>query len=410
MQVAESSEKGEEMDNPVSPSSSPVRRRSSFLILTVLAVVVMAFSGVVGAFAGGTAVYVSLRQAAPSAAAIPASSQATTSNTTSASLPSTVTLNYNSAVTDAVAKVGASVVTVINHMPSQQGFFGSSQAPTASGSGVIISSDGYILTNNHVVDGASSLEVILADGTTLPATLVGTDQFSDLAVLHVNGKMPDVAQFGNSDNLKPGEAAIAIGSPLGDFKNTVTVGVISATGRTIDTGQGYSMENLIQTDAAINSGNSGGPLVDVLGQVIGINTLVVRGSGSNNAVAEGLGFAIPSNTAQQVAKQLIAQGQLSRPYLGVSWQWITPDVAAANNLPAKYGAYLTQVQSGGPADQAGLRQGDILTAVNGQALDDSHPFINELLGHQPGEVVTFSVVRGSGTLDVKVTLGKRPSS
>jgi 2-alkenal reductase len=249
----------------------------------------MMFAGLTGAVTGGMAVYLAVGSAdvtsapvlpAPQAQVIPAS------------------IDINTAVTRAAAEVGPAVVTVVNHLPSQTSFFGQPAEATAMGSGAIISSEGYIVTNNHVVDGAESLEVILADGTHIPAQLIGVDPFADLAVVKVDGTMPAVAVWGNSDTLEPGEAVIAIGSPLGDFQNTVTVGVVSATGRSIDTGSGYQMEGLIQTDAAINHGNSGGPLVNLAGQVVGINTLVVRGSSFNQAVAEGLGFAIASNTAR----------------------------------------------------------------------------------------------------------------
>jgi 2-alkenal reductase len=193
--------------------------------------------------------------------------------------------------------------------------FGQTGDQTVSGTGFFITDQGYILTNNHVVEGTQEVNIVLSDGTQQTATIVGTDPYSDIAVLKTDGKIPGVATLGNSDALDPGESVIAIGSPLGDFKNTVTVGVVSATGRSIDTGNGYTIENLIQTDAAINHGNSGGPLVSLAGDVIGVNTLVVRNSG-NGDVAEGLGFAIPVNTAQAIADQIIEQGYFARPYIG----------------------------------------------------------------------------------------------
>ena len=210
---------------------------------------------------------------------------------------------------------------------------------------------------------------------------MGTDQYADLAVLKTDGKVTAIAVLGNSDNLKPGETVIAIGSPLGDFKNTVTVGVVSATGRSIDTGNGYQIENLIQTDAAINQGNSGGPLVNLAGEVIGINTLVVRNS-SSGSVAEGLGFAIPVNTARAVAEQIMQKGYFARPYLGVSWQAITPNIAARYNLPVEWGAYVTDVVSGGPANKAGIQSGDIITRIGDITMDESHSYINALFLHK----------------------------
>ena len=167
-------------------------------------------------------------------------------------------------------------MTVVGVIPGQMTFFGPTGDSQVSGSGVFISPEGYLLTNNHVVDGTKSVSVILADGTGLPAEIIDTDPFADLAVLKTKGEVPAVAPLGNSDNLKPGETVIAIGSPLGDFKNTVTVGVISATGRSIQRNDGVMMEDLIQTDTVINQGNSGGPLVNLAGKVIGINTLLVH--------------------------------------------------------------------------------------------------------------------------------------
>jgi len=220
------------------------------------------------------------------------------------------------AITQTVERVGPAVVTVIGTVPGQNTFFGRLPDGQSSGSGVIISSDGYIVTNNHVVENASDLAVILSDGTQLPAQVISTDIFADLAVLKADGEIPAVVTLGNSDNLKSGETVIAIGSPLGEFRNTVTVGVISATGRMLDTGNGYFMEDLLQTDAAINQGNSGGPLVNLNGELVGINTLIVRGGNGSSAVAEGLGFAIPSNTVRLIAERIIAQGYFARPILG----------------------------------------------------------------------------------------------
>ena len=247
--------------------------------------------------------------------------------------------------------------------------------------------------------------MILADGTTLPAALVGVDNYADLAVLKTDEALPAEIEWGNSDALNAGEAVIAIGSPLGSFMNTVTVGVVSATGRSIETNLGYLMEDLIQTDAAINSGNSGGPLINLAGQMIGINTLVVRNSGGTGAIAEGLGFAIPSNSARAIAEQIIAQGYVSRPYLGIRWQWINPQLAKRYGLPVEYGVYLSEIGVDSPAAQSGLRRGDIIISIEGQPLDSDHPYINTLFKHQPGDEVTLGVVRGRGTLEVEVVLG-----
>jgi 2-alkenal reductase len=310
------------------------------------------------------------------------------------------------AITQTVEKVGPAVVTVIGTVPGQVTFFGQRPEGQSSGSGVIISPDGYIVTNNHVVEGANSLAVILSDGTQLPARLISTDIFADLAVVKADGTMQAVATIGNSDNLKSGETVIAIGSPLGEFRNTVTVGVISATGRALDTGNGYFMEDLLQTDAAINQGNSGGPLVNLNGEVVGINTLIVRGGNGSTAVAEGLGFAIPANTMRFIAERIIAQGYFARPYLGVNYQSINPSIARRYDLPAQWGAYVTEVDPGGPAASAGLQRGDIIVSIGEQSLDETHSYINTLFAYQPGDQVTIKALRNGQEMTFELTLGE----
>jgi serine protease Do len=310
------------------------------------------------------------------------------------------------AITQTVEKVGPAVVTVIGTVPGQITFFGRLPDGQSSGSGVIISPDGYIVTNNHVVESASDLSVILSDGTQLPAQVISTDKYADLAVLKVDGPMPAVATIGNSDNLKSGETVIAIGSPLGEFRNTVTVGVISATGRALDSGNGYFMEDLLQTDAAINQGNSGGPLVNLNGELIGINTLIVRGGNGATAVAEGLGFAIPSNTVRFIAERIISQGYFARPYLGVSYQSINPAIARRYDLPAQWGAYITDVDSRGPAAQAGLQRGDIITSIGDQSIDEGNSYINVLFEYQPGDQVTIKALQNGQEMTFDVTLGE----
>ncbi len=370
------------------------------LIYVAFLILAVAFSALGGALAGGVAVYAALRR--PPASPSPVS-QATPPAPTTFHVSST---QIETAITTAVQKVGPAVVTVVGVIPGQEGFFFRLPDQEVSGSGVIISEAGYIVTNNHVVENTTRLAVILADGTQLPAKLVGADRYADLAVLKVESPVPAVATLGDSSLLKPGETVIAIGSPLGDFKNSVTVGVISATGRVLDSGQGYQMEDLIQTDAAINRGNSGGPLVNLAGEVIGINTLVVRGSGVQGDIAEGLGFAIPSNTVKTVAGQIVEKGYFSRPYLGIRWQPITPNVAAVYDLPVEWGAYVAEVVAGSPADRAGLRPGDIITHIGDIAIDAQHSYINALFNYTPGEQVRLIVVRGTRTIEVEVTLGE----
>ena len=352
----------------------------------------MAVAALGGAAAGGAAVYVAIRD---SLASTPPAAQSPAQNPPPAELQ---TVDIQTAITDAVARVSPAVVTVINDTGGGQ----------ASGSGVIIATEGYILTNNHVVEGYRQLSVIFSNGETAEASYVGSDQFGDVAVIKVGVPVPATAELGNSDTLKPGETVIAIGSPLGDFKNTVTVGVVSATGRALETAQGYQLEDLIQTDAAINHGNSGGPLVNLAGQVIGLNTLVVRGGGVDQA--EGLGFAVAANTVRAISEQIVAQGYVSRPYLGVQWQPISPAIALQNGFGVEWGIYVTDLASDGPAQRAGLKPGDIITAIGGTPLDESTPFINALLQFQPGQQLPLTVYRDGQTMQFDVTLGERPQA
>jgi len=290
----------------------------------LLIVVIAGASALAGAAAGGFAVF----RAVQGQASLPAPIQQILpeSNTNPGQTLVLNTTDIETTITQSVQQVGPAVVTVVGTVPGQMTFFGPTGDQTVSGSGFFITEDGYILTNNHVVEGTKEVSIILSDGAEQKATIVGTDLYSDIAVLKTDGKVPAVAKLGNSDVLQPGESVIAIGSPLGNFKNTGTVGVVSATGRSIDTGNGYQIEDLIQTDAAINRGNSGGPLVNLAGEVIGVNTLIVRNTASGD-IAEGLGFAIPGNTAQAVAQQIVQKGYFARPYLGISFQPINPEIA-----------------------------------------------------------------------------------
>jgi serine protease Do len=375
------------------------------LFYVFILLIVAGVSAMAGVVAGGVAVYQAVRQAQTVPVVQTLEIAETQDLTTEEKILVVDSTSVETSITDAVQNVGASVVTVVGTIPGQVTFFGRTGESTVSGSGVFISEDGYVLTNNHVVEGSTEVNIILADGSEQPAQIVGTDQYADLAVLKTDGPVPAFAPLGNSDTLKPGETVIAIGSPLGDFKNTVTVGVISATGRSLDTGYGYSIEDLIQTDAAINEGNSGGPLVNLAGEVIGINTLVVRASGSGT-VAEGLGFAIPVNTASAVAEQIVQKGYFARPYMGIRWQSINPSVAARYSLPAEWGVYVTEVVPGGPAETASLREGDIIVHIGDVILDESHSFINALFNYNPGETIIVKVMRGTTPVEIEVTLGE----
>jgi 2-alkenal reductase len=373
------------------------------LFYIVLVLVIGGASAFLGAAAGGFAVFRAVQQQTSLPAPIQQIFPAKSTNPSQ-----TILLNntdVETAVTTSVQRVGPAVVTVVGTLPGQQTFFGMTGDQTVSGSGFFINDQGYLLTNNHVVEGTKEVKIVLSDGAEQSATIVGTDQYADIAVLKTEGKVPAVAVLGNSDKLDPGESVIAIGSPLGNFKNTVTVGVVSATGRTIDTGTGFQIEDLIQTDAAINHGNSGGPLVDLAGEVIGINTLVVRNSGMGD-VAEGLGFAIPMNTAQVIAQQIIQQGYFSRPYMGIQFQPISPDIAAQYNLPAKWGVYIMKVSENSPASKAGLKQGDIITKIGDVTIDETHSYVNTLFTFKPGDQTGLTVLRDGREIQVQITLGE----
>ncbi|HST05023.1 MAG TPA: trypsin-like peptidase domain-containing protein [Chloroflexia bacterium] len=313
----------------------------------------------------------------------------------------------------AVRAAGPAVVTVVNQLgTTNNGGFGGGQAATAMGSGVIIDSAGFIITNDHVVEGQQSLQIIFSDGTKTDGTLVGADPFSDLAVIKVSAAVPAVAQFGDSDQLEPGQPVVAIGSALGDFANTVTAGVVSAIHRDLDDNSSTpSMKDLIQTDAAINHGNSGGPLLDLTGKVIGINVAVVRGDGSTGTdVAEGLGFAIPSNTAQQISSEIISKGVVERPYMGISYQPINRQIAAYYNLSRDSGLLVTDVAAGSPAATAGIQPGTIITNFNGTDITGDASLLELLLTYKVGDTIQLTIVQPNSTAEqnVNITLAQRP--
>ncbi len=381
-------------------------KRILYFLLVLIAVGGAALAGAAG---GGLAVYrlehQSLANTESSLKAAAAAPDAPAAGSTTPGAVFVQNTDIQTTITEAVQQVGPAVVTVVGSGQVQYSPFGGASNAEVSGSGVFISDQGYILTNNHVVEGTTQQWIILADGSRQDAHLIGTDRYADLAVLKTDGPVPGVAVLGNSDVLDPGETVIAIGSPLGDFKNSVTVGVVSATGRSIDTGDGYQIEDLIQTDAAINNGNSGGPLVNLAGEVVAINTLVVRSSGSG-AVAEGLGFAIPTNTASAVAGQIIATGHFYRPNLGIEGQSISPYIARRYRLPVEYGVYITAVDRGSPAEQGGLQVGDIITSIGGVAVDETHSYINILFKFEPGQTVSIGLNRGGTDMEVQVVLGE----
>ncbi len=304
-----------------------------------------------------------------------------------------------------VNKVNPAVVTIENQQPGPDG----TEQTVSLGSGFIIDAQGHVVTNNHVVDGADALVVVLLDGTKLNGSLVGADAFQDVAVVKIDGTVPATVAFGDSGAVRSGQSVIAIGSALGEFRNTVTDGIIGGVGRSLDTGDGYLLGNLIQHDAPINPGNSGGPLLDLNGDVIGMNTAVVRG-GFGQAGAEGLGFAIASNTVKAYADQLIAKGKVDHPYLGVSFRPASSTFDGAAPTDAQP-VTIVSVAQNSPSSRAGIVSGDRVVAVDGVTLDGEHGFLNEVYKHQPGDAVTLTVQHQDGSQDdVKVTLQSRPDS
>ena len=269
------------------------------------------------------------------------------------------------------------------------------------GSGVIVSEDGFILTNHHVVEAADEIQVALSDGLTLEAKLVGTDPETDLAVLKVKrNKMPAII-FAKSDMQRVGDVVLAIGNPFG-VGQTVTMGIISALGRShlgINT-----FENYIQTDAAINPGNSGGALVDVAGNLVGVNTAIFSRSGGNL----GIGFAIPISIVRQVMREIISHGAVTRGWVGIEVQEITPEIAESFGLKSTDGALIAGVLRNGPADRAGIRPGDVLIAVGGKPVKDSSSLLNLIAALPPDKVVPLSLMRAQKEMQLPVTIEKRP--
>lgn len=305
-----------------------------------------------------------------------------------------------SPVVQIAEQVGPTVVGVSNRGRVQDFFGRTSVEERGSGSGVIIDSRGYIVTNHHVIDGASEIIVSLADGRKVQAELVGSDSRTDLAVLKIEAKDLPVAVLGDSSQIKTGELVVAIGNPLGiEFARSVTMGVVSATERTLTIGD--QQFSLIQTDAAINPGNSGGALVNNQGHVIGINSakLVISG-------VEGMGFAIPISDAKPIIDELIEKGYVSRPYLGIAGTVV--DEITAQRAKVPQGILVRQLVVGGPAHKAGLHEMDIITAVDGQEVKDFNELNKVFEKHKPGDQVNITVYRDGANLELNLTLGEMP--
>lgn len=271
---------------------------------------------------------------------------------------------------------------------------------TSLGSGVVVSPDGYILTNNHVVDGATDVKVSFADKEEFPAKIIGTDKYTDVAVLKINKTGLTTLPFADSSRAQVGDVVLAIGEPFG-LGQTVTMGIISAKGRA---GLGIErFEDFIQTDAAINRGNSGGALIDTRGDLVGINTAILSGETGGN---QGIGFAIPANLARNIMDQIMKTGKVTRGYMGILPQELTPEMAKAFGMPNGHGVAIAQVEPDSPAQKAGLKVGDVITSLDGKPVDDVNSFRLAVAGFAPNTTVHLKVARNGQTLDVPVTLGE----
>lgn len=372
----------------------PSGRRGGLGALPVVAIAVVA--GIVsgGLSAAGVANLIGQQDRQPVTADNPATTVAD------------VTIDESSAVISAVARVAPAVVTIQTQVG---GDFGDA---TGSGSGFIYDPDGLILTNKHVVEDATALNIVLNDGREFPGTVYGIDSLTDLAIVTIDATDLPYAPIGSSDALEPGQLAIAIGNPLGDYENTVTTGVVSGIGRQITASNALQnssdvLRNLIQTDAAINPGNSGGPLVNSAGQVIGVNTAV-----SENA--QGLGFAIPIDVARPIMDQAVAGEELVRPWIGVYYMALTPALAEDAGVDVEDGALIgtndgsAAVFPGSPAEAAGLQAGDVIVAIDGNQITADGDLSMLILPYRAGDTITLSVLRDGTTREVDVTLGELP--
>jgi S1-C subfamily serine protease len=321
-----------------------------------------------------------------------------------------VTIDESSATINVAAAASPAVVRITSNgsVDTSNGVI----PETGVGSGVIYDANGWILTNRHVVEGSDTLSVELNDGRVFSGSVYGIDTLTDLAIVKINASGLTAAHIGDSTELKVGQLVVAIGSPLGTYSNSVTSGIVSAKGRTITTDGNQNLNNLIQTDAAINPGNSGGPLLDAGANVVGINTAIAADS-------NGIGFAIPIDIAKPIMQQAVAGKKLERPYMGVIYRSLDRQYATTQKLPVTDGALIIPGGNGNssspavvpnsPADKAGLKEGDIIVKVNGQAIDTDHPLDATLSTFAPGDTVSVEVLRDGQTVTVQVTLGTRPS-
>ena len=391
---------GVRRDQPASPGQPRGRAGLGVLFAACIVSAALASSGTFLALDASGA----LDRPAPAAQTTPAGSS------TSAQQP--VTIDESSAIIDVARKTSPAVVRITTTDTATNPNDPFSVPQTGVGSGIVFDSHGWILTNRHVVSGSSKLTVEIKDGRTFPGTVYGIDTLTDLAIVKIDQTGLATVPLGNSDELKVGQLVIAIGNPLGDFKDTVTSGIVSATGRSINV-SGAQLNNLIQTDAAINPGNSGGPLLDAAGNVIGVNTALATS-------ANGIGFAIPINIARPITQQALQGKPLARPYIGVRYQPINVALQQQLKLPVSQGALIDvsgtgstsdpAVVPGGPADKAGVKQGDIIVSINGTKVDQDHSLDAIVSQFSPGQTVTLGILRGGQSQQIQLTLGTRPEN
>ncbi len=395
---------------PVYPQAAPSRPSHARRVGLTTALALCLGSALAGGAVTAGAMNSGATATAPAAVTASADLAAVASGA-SAELAATTT--ETNLVSDIAKRAGPAVVAIVtgSTAPTSTGF-----SVQGAGSGVIVDPSGLILTNRHVVGDGSDLTVYLADGRELKGTLKGVDTLTDLALLSVDVTDLPAATLGDSSTVGVGELAVAIGNPEGDLPGSVTAGIVSALEREIVVGDQYgidapkSLHHLIQHDAAINPGNSGGPLLDASGDVIAINTAVAGGT-------QGIGFAIPINLAKPIVKQVLAGDPIRRPYFGIYFTEINAQVAQDEGLSVDSGVLIrgdaqsgqSGVISGGPADLAGLKEGDILSQIDGQPIDSTHQLDVSLLGHEPGDNVQLTVLRDGKARQLDVTLGVRPA-
>ncbi len=394
---SQDSQQNKSMETPTPPQkTTSVVSRPRYSKRKLLLIVAIIAGCIVSAFAGAEIRSLLMQQAGT-----------VTSRETTQNDGNKVVTQEEEDIANVVSKVSPSVVSILTKSQSISRL-GDTTSEDGAGTGIIVGKDGYILTNKHVIDGASTVQVVTSDGTTYDnVKVLGSDPLNDVAYL----KIPDVsdlpvAELGDSTSVRVGQKVIAIGNSLGQYQNTVTSGIISGTGRPISAQAGDSVESLtdlIQTDAAINPGNSGGPLLNLQGQVIGLNTAIVED-------AQGIGFSIPISATKGILKGVLKGGDVQRAYLGVSYIPITAEAAKQYNLSVKKGAYVfsgsdkTAIVGGSPADKAGIKDKDIITKVGDIEVGDRGSVSSLVAEYAPGDTITLTILRDGKTMTVNVTL------